>query len=32
VAKSIKKIPYWHNAKGLSPWIMVDELKIKGNL
>ena len=29
VAKPIGRIPQWHRAKGLNPWIMVDEVEIK---
>lgn len=30
VARSIKKIPMWHaEAKGLRPWIMIDEIQIQ---
>jgi hypothetical protein len=30
VARSIKKIPMWHTeAKGLRPWIMIDEIQIQ---
>ena len=28
VVKSIGKIPSWHEAKGLRPWVMVDEVLI----
>ena len=28
VARSMGKIPAWHKAKGLRPWIMVDEVRI----
>lgn len=28
VAKNIGKIPSWHKAKGLRPWIMVDEVHL----
>lgn len=31
VAHSIKKIPMWHEAKGLRPWIMIDEIQIIEN-
>lgn len=31
VAHSIKKIPMWHEAKGLRPWIMIDEIQIMEN-
>lgn len=29
VAKPISHIPQWHRAKGLNPWIMMDEIKIE---
>ena len=29
VAKSIGKIPSWHEAKGLRPWMFIDEITIK---
>lgn len=29
IAKPIKGIPQWHRAKGLNPWIMLDEIKIE---
>lgn len=29
VAKPIGRIPQWHRAKGLKPWIMIDEVAIK---
>ena len=32
VAKPIGRIPQWHRAKGLNPWIMVDEVEIKESL
>lgn len=28
VAKNIGRIPSWHKAKGLRPWIMVDEVQL----
>lgn len=28
VAKNLGKIPAWHKAKGLKPWIMVDEVRL----
>lgn len=28
VAKPIARIPQWHRAKGLKPWIMMDEIEI----
>lgn len=28
VAKNLGKIPSWHKAKGLKPWIMVDEVRL----
>ncbi len=28
LAKPIARIPEWHRAKGLKPWIMMDEIKI----
>ena len=28
VAKPIARIPQWHRAKGLNPWMMMDEIKI----
>lgn len=27
-AKGIGKIPAWHRAKGLKPWLMIDEVKL----
>lgn len=32
VAKSIPHIPAWHRAKGLNPWIMLDEIQIDEEL
>ncbi len=29
VARSIERIPAWHQAKGLRPWIMIDEIQIQ---
>lgn len=29
VARSIGRIPAWHQAKGLRPWIMIDEIQIQ---
>ena len=29
VARSIGRIPTWHQAKGLRPWIMIDEIQIQ---
>ena len=29
VARPIGRIPQWHRAKGLNPWIMIDEVEIK---
>lgn len=29
LAQPIKRIPAWHRAKGLKPWIMMDEIVIK---
>ena len=28
VAKNMGRIPAWHKAKGLKPWIMVDEVQL----
>ena len=28
VAKGIGKIPAWHRAKGLKPWLMIDEVEL----
>ncbi len=28
VARSLSRIPSWHKAKGLKPWIMVDEVEL----
>ncbi len=28
VAKNMGRIPSWHKAKGLRPWIMVDAVQI----
>lgn len=28
VAKNLGRIPVWHKAKGLRPWIMVDEIQL----
>ena len=28
VGKSLSRIPSWHKAKGLRPWIMVDEVEL----
>lgn len=28
VARNLGKIPVWHKAKGLRPWIMVDEIQV----
>jgi len=28
LAKPIDRIPQWHRAKGLKPWIMMDEIEI----
>ena len=28
VAKNLARIPAWHKAKGLRPWIMVDEIQL----
>ncbi|MBQ6683449.1 MAG: chitobiase/beta-hexosaminidase C-terminal domain-containing protein [Bacteroidales bacterium] len=28
-AKPIKRIPDWHRAKGLNPWMMIDEIEIE---
>ena len=28
VAKSIGRIPSWHKARGLKPWIMIDEIEL----
>lgn len=32
IARPINRIPQWHRAKGLNPWIMVDEIEIKESL
>lgn len=32
VAKPISRIPVWHRAKGLNPWIMLDEIQIDEEL
>lgn len=32
VAKPISHIPAWHRAKGLNPWIMLDEIQIEEEL
>ena len=32
VAKPIGRIPQWHRAKGLNPWLMIDEIEIKETL
>ena len=32
IARPISHIPQWHRAKGLNPWIMVDEIEIKESL
>ena len=29
VAHPINRIPQWHRAKGLNPWLMIDEIEIK---
>lgn len=29
VAKPMSRIPQWHRAKGLNPWIMMDEIEIQ---
>lgn len=29
VAKGIGRIPEWHRAKGLKPWLMIDEVLVK---
>ena len=29
IAKPIKRIPDWHRAKGLNPWMMIDEIEIE---
>ena len=29
IATPIARIPAWHRAKGLNPWIMMDEIKIE---
>ena len=31
-AKPISRIPMWHRAKGLNPWLMIDEIEIKETL
>lgn len=28
VAKSLTRIPEWHKAKGLRPWLMIDEIQL----
>ena len=28
IAKNMGRIPSWHKAKGLRPWIMVDEIEL----
>ena len=28
VAKNMGRIPSWHKARGLRPWIMVDEIEL----
>ncbi|MCF0212510.1 MAG: chitobiase/beta-hexosaminidase C-terminal domain-containing protein, partial [Bacteroidales bacterium] len=28
VAKSLARIPEWHKAKGLKPWLMIDEVQL----
>ena len=32
IANPIVRIPQWHRAKGLNPWIMIDEVEIKETL
>ena len=32
VAKPISRIPLWHRAKGLNPWLMIDEIEISETL
>ena len=32
VAESIPGIPKWHRAKGLNPWLMMDEIKIEEHI
>ena len=32
VARPISRIPQWHRAKGLNPWLMIDEIEIKESL
>ena len=32
MARPIHGIPDWHRAKGLNPWIMLDEIKIEEEL
>ena len=29
VAKNMGRIPSWHKARGLKPWIMVDEVELE---
>ena len=29
IAKPLRRIPAWHRAKGLNPWIMMDEVVIE---
>ena len=32
IATPISRIPQWHRAKGLKPWIMMDEIEIEENI
>ena len=32
IARPISRIPQWHRAKGLNPWLMIDEIEIKETL
>ena len=32
IARPINRIPQWHRAKGLNPWIMIDEIEIKESI
>ena len=32
IARPINRIPQWHRAKGLNPWLMIDEIEIKESL
>ena len=32
IARPISRIPQWHRAKGLNPWLMIDEIEVKETL